>query len=312
MFQTTSAPAASQTRDEDGDVSDDTPVVTRHIGVFHGKKISYSATAGRLPITGPDGSVDAQLFYVAYTMDGAKTGQSPDHFPCQWRSGCGDGLVAPWRYRPSQDRDERRRFDATVIDNPDSPLDRTDLIFIDGPGTGFSRLSGDAAKGRLLTKQGDLDAFASFIQGYLRQYSRFGSPLYLFGESYRAFRMAGLTDAPVRRRVPLKGAILLSSAIDFTTLTPTLTNDLPYVLDIPSYASVSAFHHLLDPSFTNADAARAEAEKWAIEVYAPALAKGSALAPEERAIVVRGRPAIPACPQTSSKCISCASIFRIT
>ena len=284
------AQAAPATLGEDGDVSASPPVVTRHTGTFHGRKIQYTVTAGRLPLLGPDGGVDAQVFYTAYTQDGAAPGKRPVTF----LSNGGPGAATAWLHMGGiGPRKIVLNADGSVpappvrlMDNPDSLLDRTDLVFIDAPGTGFSRLSGDAAKGRILQKQGDIDAYATFIQTYLRDYRRFSSPLYLYGESYGSFRMAGISDALIRRGVPMQGIILLSSAIDFTTLHPTLTNDLPYQLLIPSFASIASFHGRLNPPLPESEAMRREVEDWSLNVYGPAQAKGNKLVGEERARIL--------------------------
>jgi len=285
-------PAPGAVAGEDGDISVTADVTTHHAGVFHGQKVRYTATAGRLPIKGPSGAVDSQMFYVAYTRDGAAPGSRPITFLTNGGPGAATawlhlGGIGPRKIALNPDG-STPPSPARLIDNPDSPLDRTDLVFIDAPGTGFSRIADEGAKNRLLTKDGDLGAFATFIQNYLRQNQRFGSALYLFGESYGAFRVAGLSDVLVRRGVPLKGVVLLSSALNFGTLDADMANDLPYVLALPSYAAVQAFHHKLDPALTGGDALRAEVEKWTLDVYQPALSKGSSLPSEERQRVIAG------------------------
>lgn len=277
---------------DDTDVREYAPVTRRQTGVFNGAKIAYTVTAGRQPLTGPDGSVDAQVFYVAYVKDDAPAATRPLTFLMNG----GPGAATAWLHMGGVGpRKVALNADGSVpagptrlTDNADSVLDRTDLVFIDAPGTGFSRLSGEAAKKRMLTRSGDLDAFASFVQGYLRTHGRFASPVYLFGESYGSFRAAGLSDVLIRQGVPLKGVMLLSSALDFGVLTGSMTNDLPYVLLLPSYASIAAFHHRLPGNRLDDDSLRQDAAAWALSVYAPALAKGSRLTTTERETVVQG------------------------
>ncbi len=285
-------PAPAAAAGEDSDIGVTADVITHHSGIFHGQRVRYTATAGRLPVTGPNGTVDSQIFYVAYTKDGVAPGSRPITFLANGGPGAATawlhlGGIGPRKIALNPDG-STPPSPIRLTDNPDSPLDRTDLVFIDAPGTGFSRIADEAAKNRLLTKDGDLGAFATFIQNYLRQNQRFGSALYLFGESYGAFRMAGLTDVLVRRGVPLKGVVLLSSVVNFGTLDADMANDLPYVLALPSYASVQAFHHRLDPAPADLDALRAEVEKWTLDVYQPALAKGTSLSPDERQRVIAG------------------------
>jgi carboxypeptidase C (cathepsin A) len=288
----TDKPATAMASSEDGDVGATSEVVTRHVGVFHGRKVAYTATAGRLPVTGPDGGVDSQMFYVAYNKEGVAPGSRPITFLVNGGPGSATawlhlGGIGPRKIVLNQDG-STPPSPVRLIDNAESALDRTDLVFIDAPGTGFSRLAGEAAKGRLLTKQGDLDAFATFIQNYLRQNDRFGSALYLFGESYGGFRMAGLTDVLVRRGVPVKGVVLLSAMVDFVTIDADMANDLPYVLAMPSYASIAAYHHNLPPGSADGNILRTEVENWAINVYQPALAKGTGLSDGERQRIIEG------------------------
>lgn len=292
--QQAEAPKATpaQMQGEDGDVSPGADAVTHHEGVFHGQKVRYTATAGRIGIPGPDGSIDTQMFYVAYTKDGAASGSRPITF----LTNGGPGAATAWLHLGGigprkvvlNDDGSVPAPPVRLMDNHESILDKTDLVFIDAPGAGFSRLSGDAAKIRILQKKGDLDTYASFIQSYLRRNERFGSPLYLFGESYGAFRIAGLSDTLVRRGVPIAGIVLLSAVLDADTLTPGVTNDWPFVLSLPSFAATAAFHGRLDPALAADKALRSEVEAWAFNVYAPALAKGNKLVGEPRQMIIDG------------------------
>jgi carboxypeptidase C (cathepsin A) len=267
--------------------------VTHHSGIFHSHKITYTATAGRVPIRAADGSVDAQMFYVAYTMDSAKAAERPLVFLSNGGPGAATawmhlGGIGPAKIKLNTDG-STPPLPVRVIPNPESILDRADLVFIDAPGTGYSRVASEAAKVRLFAKAGDLAAFADFIHQYLGTNNRWASPVYLFGESYGGMRMAGLTDVLIRRGIPLKGAILLSSLIDDQVVTPSAINDLPYQLLLPSYASVAAFHGRTAPDAPkDGDALRQEAATWALQEYGPALAKGNRLSEEERKRIAMG------------------------
>ncbi len=277
---------------EDTDVSATTAVITHHSGTFNAQSFKYTATAGRIPVDGPNGAVDAQFFYVAYTRDGASTSKRPLTF----LTNGGPGAATAWLHLGGIGpvKIDLEADGATppppsrVIPNPESILDRTDLVFVDAPGTGYSRAANDAAKTRLFTRDGDLNAYAEFVLRYLALTHRWGSPVFLFGESYGGMRMAGLSDHLIRRGVPLSGVVLLSAVIDSQTLTPSSINELPYVLEIPSYATIAAFHGKSDPSLPkDGDALRAAAQRWAEDQYAPALSKGTRLTEEERARVAR-------------------------
>ena len=278
---------------DDNDVSATPPVVTHHVGRFGGQSIHYTATAARMPVDGPDGTIDAQLFYAAYTQDGAAPAKRPITFVMNGGPGSGTawlhiGALGPQKIALAPDGSPLAP-PARLEDNPSSPLDKTDLVMIDAPATGYSRVANNDAKGRLFDKDGDIGAFASFIRRYLDENDRWGSPLYLFGESYGGHRAAGLSDELIRRGVPVKGVILLSSSIDYLTLTPGLTNDLPYVLLIPSYAAIASFHGRADASLPHDPTALiAQAQDWALHYYYPVLLKGNRLTPEERSTAIAG------------------------
>jgi carboxypeptidase C (cathepsin A) len=178
---------------------------------------------------------------------------------------------------------------ARITDNPDCALDAADLVFIDAIGTGYSRAANEDAKRRFFDREGDLESYVAFILQYMQRNARFGSPIYFFGESYGGMRVAALADLLVRRGVPSSGVVILSSALDFHLLSGGLTNPLPYVLALPSFATIAAHHGRLDASLgRDGDSLRGEVERWAETVYLPALLKGRRVSATERARIVAG------------------------
>ncbi|MBV9439228.1 MAG: peptidase S10 [Candidatus Eremiobacteraeota bacterium] len=278
---------------DDLNIAETSAVSSHWVGIFHRRSIRYTASAARLAIPGPSGTPDAQLFYVAYTADGI----AADRRPVTFLMNGGPGSATAWLHLGGLGP-KKIVLDqigvpppppARLEDNPLSPLDRTDLVFIDAPGTGYSRVASDDAKSRLFQRDGDLQAFATFIKRYLSETKRWSSPVYLFGESYGGTRAAGLCDVLVRQGVPLSGVVLLSSALDFGLNEPSLTNDLPYVMLVPSYAIVAAYHGKTDRSLPKQPSALIRAAQlWAAGDYARALARGNRLSLQERARVARG------------------------
>jgi carboxypeptidase C (cathepsin A) len=261
--------------------------ITKRSARFGDTQLEYTSTAGRIPMNGPDGTPDAQMFFTAYTADGAEPRQRPITFLVNGGPGAATawlhiGGLGPRKIAMNPDGSTPPP-PAELIDNSECALDCTDLVFIDAPGTGFSRVASAAAKERLFDREGDLDAFCTFIQTYLRNYRRWASPLYLFGESYGAMRVAGLADLLVRNGVEVSGIVLLSAALDYHVLTPGITNDLPYVLALPTMAAIAAFHYA---SASDVAELLAQAEHWAAGDYAAALAQGSLLSDAARADVV--------------------------
>ena len=76
-----------------------------------------------------------------------------------------------------------------LVPNAETWLDFTDLVFIDPPGTGYSRVvGGDQVRERFYSVEGDIDGLAAFITRWLKEKNRLRSPKFFVGESYGGFR----------------------------------------------------------------------------------------------------------------------------
>jgi len=115
-----------------------------------------------------------------------------------------------------------------LIDNEDTWLDQTDLVFIDPVGTGYSRATKKDLAKKFFSVRGDISSVGEFIRLYLSRYQRWNSPLFLVGESYGTTRAAGLSGYLIDRGIALNGVVLVSSVLNFQTLEFTRGNDLPY------------------------------------------------------------------------------------
>jgi len=283
--------AAKQSKELHFDMTEAPPVVTHQQVTINGRVLRYTATAGRLPIKRPDGKIQAEMFFVAYTLDGENAGQRPLTFAFNG----GPGSASVWLHMGAlgprrvvlQPQGFMPASPYHLQDNQYSLLDKSDLVLVDAIATGWSRAEDEATTKEFLGVQGDLNAFGEFIRLYITRYGRWASPLFLFGESYGTTRAAGLAGYLAERGVSFNGIVLLSTAMDFQTLEFQKNNDLPYVLIIPSYTMIAAYHHKLAPELTQDLAkTRAEVEQWASTTYAQALAKGDALSPQERQSVI--------------------------
>jgi carboxypeptidase C (cathepsin A) len=173
-----------------------------------------------------------------------------------------------------------------TVENPDTLLPRTDLVFIDAPGTGYSRLRPDLTK-KFYNIEGDADAFYRFIRLYLTRYQRWRSPLFLFGESYGTTRAAALVNHLTDNYIPVRGVTLLSVGLDFQTLNPGNMNDLPYQVIVPTYTMIAGYHKKIAPELmANLNETIKKVEQWCAGDYAQALAAGNELAPEKRKQIV--------------------------
>jgi carboxypeptidase C (cathepsin A) len=174
--------------------------------------------------------------------------------------------------------------------NPDTLLGATDLVFIDAPGTGYSRPLGDAKGSDFYGVDQDADAFARSIIRYVTKFSRWDSPKFLFGESYGTTRSGALAYLLQDRGVALNGVILLSSIMNYGRRQPGLDRD--YINYVPSYAATAWYHHKLANAPATVQDAIAQARAFAQGPYSSALEKGQTISAEERDSVARQMSAL--------------------
>jgi carboxypeptidase C (cathepsin A) len=172
-------------------------------------------------------------------------------------------------------------------DNDYTLLDKADIVMVDPIGTGFSLPVGDTPGAHFWGIDEDAASLSQFIRRFLSQHDRWNSPRYLLGESYGTTRSAVLASHLQRANIDLNGIVLVSSVLQFNTIQFAPGDDLPYIVNLPSYAVVSAYLDAL-PGGQPADleAFMAEVEEWSTNDYATALLAGSTLDPARRAAVV--------------------------
>ncbi|HZR65201.1 MAG TPA: peptidase S10 [Terriglobales bacterium] len=278
-------------KEEHYDMTEIAPVVTHHQIMLDGKALKYTATTGRLPIKRGDGKIEAEMFFVAYSLDGQDASKRPLTFAFNG----GPGSASIWLHMGALGPrrvvlDPQGFLPAApykIEDNPYTLLDKSDLVLVDAIGTGFSRAENAETSKRFWGLKGDITAFSEFIRLYITRYDRWTSPLFLFGESYGTTRSAGIAGNLAPLGISFNGITLLSTVLNFQTLIDEKTNDEPYVFLIPSYTMIAGYHHKLPPDLQqDVSKAREEAEQWASGEYTQALAKGDSLTPDERQKVI--------------------------
>jgi carboxypeptidase C (cathepsin A) len=278
--------SAEAEKEEHYDVTEVPPVVTHHQVTLNGKTLSYTATAGRLPIKRGDGKIEAEMFFVAYTLDGQDAGKRPLTFAFNGGPGSSSvwlhmGALGPKRV-VLQPNGFMPAAPYRLEDNPDTLLDRSDIVMVDAIVTGYSRAATPELTKKFLGVKGDVEAFGEFIRLYISRYERWSSPLFLLGESYGTTRAAGVAGYLEDHGISFNGVTLLSMALDFQTLEWNKSNDLPYFLLVPTFNMIAGYHHKLAPDLTQDVAkTREEVVRWSMNDYALALSKGDALSPEE-------------------------------
>ncbi|EGD60549.1 peptidase S10 serine carboxypeptidase [Novosphingobium nitrogenifigens DSM 19370] len=241
---------------------------------------------------------EASMFYVAYFKKGAPSASRPITFLFNGGPGSSSvwlhmGAFGPRRIVTSNDsHTPAAPYD--LINNGSSLLDVSDLVFVDAPGTGFSRVAGKDKEKAFFGMDADADAFAGFIRAFLTRHGRWNSPKYLFGESYGTPRAAMLANKlTTDHMVDLNGVILLSQILNFDLSVDTATlnpgTDEPYIVALPTYAATAWYHNRLPGTRPAAlEPFLKEVEAFATGDYAAALQQGSQLDPaKKRAIAER-------------------------
>jgi carboxypeptidase C (cathepsin A) len=294
-------------------------VTTQGDVVVGGQHIAYTAIAGTLTVgatdaqdaqLGLDGkpqadsqlSLDApkeakdapptaRMFYVAYFKKDSKAEDRPITFLYNGGPGAATvwlhmGSVGP-RHVVTDTDTHMPAAPYKMVDNSNSLLDVTDLVFIDMPGTGFGRLTGKDAGKAFWGIDEDGNAFARFIARFITKYERWNSPKFLFGESYGTTRSAVLADILENKQsIDLNGVILLSQIFNFTTDIDFPTGnpgvDLPYVLALPTYAATAWYHKKLPTQPPALEPFLKEVEDFTNGPYAHALALGTDIGADEK------------------------------
>jgi carboxypeptidase C (cathepsin A) len=261
--------------------------VTRHTIVLGGRTLAYTARAGTITLRNGDDAPTARVFYTAYTLDGA----DPTRRAVTFLYNGGPGSSTMWLRMGSFGPVRVATRDGGVtgpppyrlVANQYSLLDRTDLVFIDMPGSGYGRLIGAGTRKDFWGVDEDAAAFGQFIQRYITNFNRWNSPRFLFGESYGTTRSSVLAKYLQDRGIGLNGVVLLSSFlnsnIDYNDGAPIGGGDWGYILYLPTEAATAWYHHTVSGA-SSLNALLSEVENFALTEYLDALGQGAALAPD--------------------------------
>ena len=275
------------------------PKVVSHefSGAFNGDKLTYTVTAGETFLKNDKGEPTASIFTTAYTKNGAT---DPSRRPVTFVFNGGPGSASLWLHLgvfgpkrvvlPDDANQAGTAPPYRLEDNPLSLIDVSDLVFIDPVGTGYSHAMGEAKNEDFWGLSADAKSIAQFIRLWLTANGRWNSPKYLAGESYGTLRAARLVQELQfgYDTVSLNGVLLISSILDYHSITFNQGNDYPYVAFLPTYAAAAWFHGKIEPKPPQLAPFLDEVRAFATNAYSVALIKGSGLpAAERKAIIAR-------------------------
>lgn len=267
---------------------DEPTSVTKHTLRVGSAQLKYTVTTGFLPIRGErSGEIEAKIFYMAYTLD-----NPPAKRPLMFSFNGGPGSASVWLHLGALGPKRVKMLDNgmmppppyELVENDQTWLTETDLVFIDPVGTGFSRATDDKYAPQFFSVNGDIQSIGEFIRLYLVRNHRWNAPLFLVGESYGTTRASGLSGYLFEQGIAFNGIVLVSNVMNFQTIRFADSNDYPLVLILPSYTATAWYHKKLPAELQSKplQTVLQEAEDFAVHRYAPALLKIDRLSATEK------------------------------
>ncbi|AOJ77536.1 MULTISPECIES: S10 family serine carboxypeptidase-like protein [Burkholderia cepacia complex] len=232
-----------------------------------GTTIDYTTTTGHLTAQDANGNAEASMSYVAYTAPSTNGKPRPVTFVYNGGPGSSSiwlrlGSFAPTRVATPDPLFGSNWPNYPLVDNAESLIDTTDLVFIDPPGTGLSEAVLPNTNQKYWSSDADVNIMRDFIQRYLNVNGRSASPLYLYGESYGTPRTDMLALALESAGVHLTGIVLQSAILNYfadaveavaiTQSTEGLLLDTDTVAGyLPGYAAVAEYFNQVSPAPVN-------------------------------------------------------------
>ena len=250
--------------------------------------VAYDAVVDRILLRDDAEDPTGELFYTAYFRTGVP---DPERRPLVFAYNGGPGSASFWlhmgimgpRRVVTPNVGQQAPPPYPLEDNPYSILDRADIVMVDPIGTGFSRPVGDTPGSTFWGLEEDARSLTQFIRRFLSKHDRWNAPRYLLGESYGTTRSAVLARHLQGANIDVNGIVLVSAVLDFNTILFPDGADIPFIVNVPSYALAAAYHDALpEPPGDDLDAFMGEVETWALTDYATTLLAGSAVDPAQR------------------------------
>ncbi len=267
--------------------------MSHHSISVDGKQLKYTATVAQMPLkNAASGETEAHIFYMAYTLDDVADASKR---PVTFCFNGGPGSASMWVHMGGMGPRSPKLMPTGSMppppyqlkDNPNTWLDKTDLVFIDPVGTGYSRAKSVDVARRMNSVQGDIQSVGEFMRMYVTRNNREVSPLFIAGESYGTFRAAGIAGYLIDRGLAFNGLVLIGTTLNLETIW-SRSDDLVYQLELPTYAADAYYHKKVPADLQKKDLKTflKEVETFALSEYANALAKGDELPAAERKTVI--------------------------
>ena len=222
------------------------PATTSHTIELPGRNLRFKAIASAIRLSDAESlAPKADVATLAFVLDGVDPARRPVTFAINGGPGAASawldlGALGPWRL-PLDRGSVSASAPPVIIDNADSWLDFTDLVFIDPPGTGYSRIlaKGEETRRHFYSVNGDIEALAVTIRKWLTANKRLMSPKFIVGESYGGFRAPKLARRlQDNEGIGIEGLVLISPVLDFGWFEG-VNNPLTFAARLPSQAAAA-------------------------------------------------------------------------
>jgi carboxypeptidase C (cathepsin A) len=206
--------------------------------------LNYTATVGSLPVRDEKGKKIADVVFTSYLLDGQNAATRPVTFAFNGGPGAASvylnfGAIGP-KHVPFGGQDDAPSSPVQLVDNPDTWLDFTDLVFIDPVGTGFSRslVNDEESKTHFFKMRSDIAYLSQIVYDWLQRNGRMASPKFIAGESYGGFRAPRLTHVlQTSRGVGISGMVMVSPYLDGNLENDDDTSPMGWAVRLPSMAA---------------------------------------------------------------------------
>ena len=253
--------------------------------VTHDDTLAYKVSVEQVPLYDPKGEKVAEVVVTAYTLDRVDAKERPITYAFNGGPGASSawlhfGGLGPKRL-PFGNSGNTPSDPPTLVENPDTWLAFTDLVFVDPVGTGYSRMVGAHKPDRFWSVNGDAESLSRIVAKHLAAKNRLMSPVYLAGESYGGLRVPRIARAlHDRDGIGVRGVIAVSPVLDFSIRLGDHTSPLPWANTLPSLAAAKRER---DGKADIGRADLADVEAYAVGEYLSDVMKG----PRDKAAVAR-------------------------
>jgi carboxypeptidase C (cathepsin A) len=252
---------------------DERIVVTQHVIRTPDGPLHYEARAGRLPIrTDQTGEVRGYVFFTAYVAKNRGAGRP---LTIAWNG----GPTVPSIYLHTELLGPRRITDKGFVDNSETLLRQSDLVFYDPVQTGFSRVAKPDFAPEFFNMQGDVAVAAEFVRAYRARFDAETQKLFLLGESYGAFRAGAVAEFLAKRGVAVAGLVFVSGGFPSVKMPMSFWHAMNVQNRV---ATALHYKRLAEERQRDPAATMRQADAWVTGTYLPALAKADTLPEAER------------------------------